>query len=211
MTTFKDNEKQIETNKNFTTVIWESKVITVDLRFGDKATNCLNCKKTCHRDCWLIEFVRGTCWVIDWNSQCCNCHATYHERSSYRYDTELEKKQTTYDDMRKKYENAVGQKLNLEQMLDKMETDIAVMTVDMHNMLNGMNACKDRLNKIALRSNLPGIINPIEEIIQGKLIDGKNLSDSELGILKKISDIANGKVVLQDTVDKRPYWNYFNS
>ncbi|XP_062611155.1 uncharacterized protein LOC134273000 [Saccostrea cucullata] len=171
---FNRYKKEIENNEKFEYQVEETRQEMVDLPKGQHVTNCLNCNVTCHEKCQIADDAeKSGCWAMDRQTGHCRicvekCIWSVHKNTPYifKYVTETVKK--TYAEMKKRYEDAIGQTLSHEKYIEELTYDVDDLFEQVSSMMNEMNRCKTRLKEIALRPDPLSAVEHIDLMIQSE-------------------------------------------
>ena len=152
----KKHKNKVKDNKNFHYTVEEIKQIKVDLDPGVHVTNCLTCNITCHHPCKIPDDAqkRG-CAVIDKATGKCKvcpkkCDWTLHKNNKYFLSHKTVKVKRTYDDMKKRYDEATEKTSSVEQIIQNMKNAVNAKLNMIKNMMDSVNRCRTRLQEIAL-------------------------------------------------------------
>ena len=154
----KSHQSDIDKNRNFTYEVEEAELKAESHSPGQFSTNCTRCIVTCHNFCSTPVFrtVRF-CSVINLKGDCRVCPGTcswkLHENQPFRYVMEIKKKTKTAQDLKKKYEEAEGRKLNAKQLIKKCVEEFDDVEAATLQLTERVRKCLARLNEIALKPN----------------------------------------------------------
>ncbi|XP_039592057.1 uncharacterized protein LOC120515271 [Polypterus senegalus] len=168
----------IESNKNFE---YEVEVIETKRESiagtGKFITNCQKCNFTCHYPCWLPndeDKIRcsvmkdGVCTVCPGR-----CVWSVHSNQQHRFIYETKKVKKTYDELKKKYEQAKGEKMTTEQVFERLQHELDVVEEEVHKLIEVSHDCIKQLEEIALRPNPLSTPEYIELLIQAEEQEAK--------------------------------------
>ncbi|XP_067234349.1 uncharacterized protein [Chanodichthys erythropterus] len=149
------NKKDVKENKDFEYEIevpYKEKV-DIDRTLAYKATCCTFCEENCHYPgCWWFTLL-SWCSVMRNNhcTVCTNkCHYSKHVKEAKIYVTKTKKEKRTYEDLKKKYEDTVGDGVFVVKML---EEELQELEDEKIMLLNDTFHCVDKLQKIALNTD----------------------------------------------------------
>lgn len=167
----------------------------VDLPAGVHVTNCLTCNRTCHDNCsYADDNDKQKCCAMDSSGHCAqcpgSCHWTMHKNAPFRIEFNEVKVTKTYDDMKRKYQEAQGKIPTLEQVLCKMVEELERLTDEIEEMVDDMRKCNNRLKEIALRPNPLGMIDQIDLMIQAEKDEGRPGFQKRIEVLKRFREKA---------------------
>ena len=155
----KKNKKAIEENKDFEYTDEEIKQVKVDLEPGIHVTNCLNCNLTCHYQCKIADDdkKKGCAAINQTTGKCevCQKHCDWiihkNARCYLKYVPEKVTKTSAY--MKKRFEEATKQKFTYERFIQDTKNAVLNTFKELSVMMDKMNKCRSRLQKIALTDN----------------------------------------------------------
>lgn len=182
------HEVQINENKKFDYDITIVKQRKVDLPKGHYVTNCLTCNKTCHYPCKIAndkeKFNCAAMLTHDPEAVCGNCNGNcswkLHVNNPYRFDLYEDVERRTSEDLKKRYEMAVGGKAAAQKMIQQMELDVKELQTLVLNMIIDIQRCLKRLDEIALKPN------PLTEIGYIDLLIETEKQEAKAGYMKRI-------------------------
>lgn len=190
-------QNDIENNKNFEYELDVTYQKMVDSDEGHLSTNCLNCNFTCHCDCdTAYDALRNCCAMKDGNCTVCpqKCHWTNHKLANYKFTYDIKKTKETFESMKKKYEEAIGQKLTHEALIQNTLIDVKKMFVTVEKLMTKLNCCKSKLKEIELRPDPLYMQDLLDSMIQAEncenmYLPGHQSQVKKLCNLKHISEI----------------------
>ena len=156
------NRALIEDNKAFEYEVPEDVMVKVDLEKGVYTTNCLVCNITCHFPCaFANDQDKIRCSAMkrqgndDASCEVCpkNCHWEQHHNASFKLVTERKNVKKIYEQTKKMYENALNDKLTVENVIEKLKCEIDEAFEGVFQMIQKTNKCTQRLDQIAFRPN----------------------------------------------------------
>lgn len=166
---FQMHDDDIRNNKDFEYETEETKQVLEDLSPGHHVTNCLPCNVTCHADCaYADNDDKRKCCVMsnDFCTVCFGkCEWNLHRNAKVIIKYEVVNVKRTYMAMKDKYESARGLKLTYENYIEELSNDVNYIFENVQLMMNEMKACKEKLNKIALRPDPLSTVEHIEMMI----------------------------------------------
>ncbi|XP_030623563.1 uncharacterized protein LOC115806842 [Chanos chanos] len=192
----------IEANKNFEYEVETFKQDKIDLARGTHVTNCLTCNHTCHYPCGIPKDEdKSGCWAMT-NSYCRICPGkciwNVHHNVPYRFEVSKVKKKCTYENLKKQYENALGEKMSKEKIFKRLETDYEQVQVQVHDMINDLSTCLKRLKEIALRPDPLATPDYIDLMIQSEEQEAKPGFQKRI---KELTEIRQKAVIMQKLVN----------
>uniref|UniRef100_A0AAY4DRL1 AIG1-type G domain-containing protein n=1 Tax=Denticeps clupeoides TaxID=299321 RepID=A0AAY4DRL1_9TELE len=196
----------IEANKDFEYEVEIQKTIKVDIPSGKYITNCIECNYTCHYPCFIPNDAdKRACSAMDTNGYCDQCPGkcvwNVHYNMRYRFDIELVKEKRTYENLKKQYEDAMGEKMNAEKIVQNLEEQYKDIQLDVLEMIVALTKLLARLKEIALRPDpltTPDYIDMLIQSEQSECKPGYKQRIAELqDVLKRaqlLQSVANGKI-----------------
>ena len=149
-------KNEIQDNKNFQYTVEETQHVKVNLKPGVHVTNCLQCNITCHNYCQIPDDdQKRRCLAIDTDTGKCKvcpnkCYWTFHKNTKYYFEYVTVQVQRTYDDMKKRYEEATQETSSVEQLIQNMKNAVNAKLNTLKDMMDNVNECRTRLKEIAL-------------------------------------------------------------
>ncbi|XP_039592090.1 uncharacterized protein LOC120515283 isoform X2 [Polypterus senegalus] len=168
----------IESSKDFEYEIEVTEIIRESIAgTGKFITNCQKCNFTCHYPCSSPTDENGfRCSVMkDGVCTVCpgKCVCNVHVSQQYRFIYETKKVKKTYDELKKKYEKAKGEKMATEQVLEWLQHELDVVKEEVHKPNKDFHDCIKRLEEIALRPNPLSSPEYIDLLIQAEEQEAK--------------------------------------
>ena len=158
---------------------------------GQHTTTCLKCNHTCHNSCAFandedkercVAMTGGKCKICPEK-----CHWTLHRNVPYVYVTQTRQIMKTYEDLKKKYEEAEGKKLTAQQIFTNCVAEYYEVQIKTLILTNDAKRSLERLEDIALRPNPLTSIEYIEVLIRNEQTEGKP------GWQKRVVELNNVK------------------
>ncbi|XP_062574275.1 uncharacterized protein LOC134236111 [Saccostrea cucullata] len=191
---FKKHQNDMESNKDFTYEAEITKQVRLELPVGQYVMHCLNCNICCHDNCPFGDDQKSRCSELDstGNCQVCSskCHWSQHKNSKYIFKYVTEKKTETYQEKKKLYEKAKGEKMKSEKYLKEIEADIDCLFDTINKMMDDMATCKNGLKEIALRPDPLSTVEHIDQMIQTEEINKKMGYERRIKMLNKFKQLA---------------------
>ncbi|XP_073719991.1 uncharacterized protein [Misgurnus anguillicaudatus] len=148
------HKQDVKENNNFeyeVEVSYKEKV-DIDPAVAKKATTCPVCKENCHYPgCWWICDISG-CSVMknDHCTVCTNkCHYTKHVKEDKIYVTKTKTETRTYEDLKKKYEDKIKDRLS---MINKLKNELQELEKEKTKLVIKAYNCVESLEMIALNT-----------------------------------------------------------
>jgi energy-coupling factor transporter ATP-binding protein EcfA2 len=188
----KHHEADIERNKNFSYTVEEVKMVKEDLEPGKYVTNCMTCNRTCHYPCiYANDDDKIKCWAMDSDGNCTvcpmNCIWNLHRNVPYKIETEMVQVTKTADDLKKRYEEAKGEKMNAEKLTEEIMQDFYNLEMKVMYMVTEVRRSLQRLSEIALRPNPLSTVQYLDILIESEK------SEARPGFQARINQLENVK------------------
>uniref|UniRef100_A0A8C4TJF6 AIG1-type G domain-containing protein n=1 Tax=Erpetoichthys calabaricus TaxID=27687 RepID=A0A8C4TJF6_ERPCA len=168
----------IESNKDFEYEVEEIVTIRESIAgTGKFITNCQKCNFTCHYPCSRSDdkdkigcavMKGGVCTVCPGK-----CVWNIHSNQQHRFKYKTKKVKKTYDELKKKYEKAKGEKMTTEQVFERLQHELDVVQEEVHKLIEVSHYCIKQLEEIALRPNPLSTPEYIELLIQAEEQEAK--------------------------------------
>ncbi|KAG2463132.1 STXA protein, partial [Polypterus senegalus] len=168
----------IESNKDFEYEVDVTETIRESIAgTGKFITNCQKCNFTCHYPCGLPndeDKIRcsamkdGVCTVCPGK-----CAWNIHSNQQHRFNYKTKKVKKTYDELKKKYEQAQGELMTTEQLCDRLQHELDDMTNLIYKLITDSHESIKRLDEISLRPNPLSSPEYIELLIQSEELEAK--------------------------------------
>ncbi|KAG1944428.1 verrucotoxin subunit beta-like [Pimephales promelas] len=162
------HKKVGEENKNFeyeVEVPYKEKV-DIDLSIASMAMCCRVCKENCHYPgCWWVSGL-SWCHVMkdDHCTVCTNkCHYKEHVKGGKMYETKTKQEKRTYEELKKKYDEQLGDGVSLVQ---KLEEELHELDKEKINLVNEAFHCVEKLEEIALNTDSVFTLQHIDSLIE---------------------------------------------
>lgn len=192
----KINRNKIKDNENFHYFVDEIKQVKVDLKAGVYVTNCIPCNVTCHHPCGIPDNdqKRG-CAAINQETGKCEvcpgkCHWTDHTNNRFQLSHETVKVKRTYADMKKRYDEATESASSVEQMIEKMKNAVKAKLTNLKLMMDNVNRCRTRLQKIALAEDPLTSEEYIDLMIEAEKREHKLGYDDRIKTLEELKKMS---------------------
>ncbi|XP_039592004.1 uncharacterized protein LOC120515247 isoform X1 [Polypterus senegalus] len=140
-------------------------------------TNCQKCNFTCHYPCSLSndeDKIRcsvmkdGVCTICPGK-----CEWNIHSNQQHRFIYETKKVKKTYDELKKKHEEAQGEFITTEQRFEQLWHEQETLINFINKCIKESQDCIKRINEIALRPNPLSSPEYIELLIQTEKRESK--------------------------------------
>ncbi|KAK9976533.1 hypothetical protein ABG768_021738 [Culter alburnus] len=203
------NKAKMDANKDFE---YELEV-TVPKKIENNTryflTNCQKCHFTCHDTCsiaydnmkyYCLAMKDGKCTVCpgkcDWN---------VHFNQKYKWDYVTEKRKETYQDLKKRFEDAHGEVMSKEKIFEELENELEIVQDIMTTLIKKSQESLERLQEIALKPNPLSTPDYIDLMIEFEKQEAKpgfqDRIQSLMEVRKKaeiISKVSTGEVLSAD-------------
>ncbi|KAK9952917.1 hypothetical protein ABG768_016945 [Culter alburnus] len=162
------NKKDVENNKNFefeVEVPYKEKV-DIDPSVAKAAMCCTVCEENCHYPgCW---WAKNPLWcevIKDGHCRVCTnkCHYSKHVKEAKIYVTKIKKEKRTYEELKKKYEDTIG---NSESLVKKLKEELQELEAGKIKLVNEAFHCVETLQMIALNADSLIILRNIDFLIE---------------------------------------------
>jgi len=195
---FENHSVQINANKDFKYDVTVSRGDKIELINGECTTNCSKCSMSCHFPCRLaITDDKQKCAAMGKDGMCKSCPLKckwdLHLNQNYHWIFQDVTETRTYDDVKKKYEEAVQHKLSTEGFLQELERELEQIKFDLKSDIKTITACLQRLDRIALRPDAFTTTDYIELMIQAEEKEKKSGFQDRICSLNSLLD--NARVV----------------
>ncbi|XP_062578218.1 uncharacterized protein LOC134240122 [Saccostrea cucullata] len=195
ISTFLKHKNDLKDNKDFTYETQTVKQIQEDLEKGVYVTNCLICNITCHYPCGIPDdgnkincfaMTNGFCRICEKK-----CKWDEHKNAKYRFRYETVTETRTYEEMKKNYEKARGEKLTHGKYLQELQKDVESLYLEVQKMMRETMRCKNRLNEIALRPDPLSTTQHIDQMIQAEEFEKNPGFQNRIKMLQDYKLLAN--------------------
>uniref|UniRef100_A0A0E9XXZ0 Uncharacterized protein n=1 Tax=Anguilla anguilla TaxID=7936 RepID=A0A0E9XXZ0_ANGAN len=199
------HQSAINANKDFTYEVEITVSKKVDLPPRVYVTNCHKCNYTCHDKCAIADDNdKINCWAMT-DSYCTVCPGkciwNVHYNMKYKFVIEMKKETRTYENLKKKYEDALGEKMSAEGIVEKLEEEYEAVQLNVFEMTDKMAKSLSRLQEIALRPDPLSTPGYIELLIESEKQECKP------GYKKRLAELENvleGAVIVNKVAKGEP-------
>jgi len=190
-----NHSDQINSNKDFKYTVTVSRGDKIELINGECTTNCSKCSMSCHYPCGLaVTDDKQNCAAIGGDGLCKSCPLKckwdLHLNQNYHWKFQDVTECRTYEEILKKYEEAVQHKLSTEGVLQALESELEQIKYDLKSDINTITACLQRLDQIALRPDAFTTTDYIELMIQAETKEKKPGFQERIQSLNSLLDKA---------------------
>uniref|UniRef100_A0A3B1K6V2 AIG1-type G domain-containing protein n=1 Tax=Astyanax mexicanus TaxID=7994 RepID=A0A3B1K6V2_ASTMX len=198
-TALEQHEKEKKDNNDFEYEVdepYKEKVLIESSwwHLNKEATCCSVCEENCHYPgCWWVRDLRW-CSVMSDDGKCTlctrRCNYTEHVKEGKMYILKTRKVKKTYEDLKKKYEKELGEKMSLKNCLEK---DIENNEKEKARLVEQSYQCVLILEKDALKSETVSTLLHLDFLIEKmKETNNKERVDKLEDIKKKCEDACKG-------------------
>ncbi|XP_063040084.1 uncharacterized protein LOC134435163 [Engraulis encrasicolus] len=197
------HKNTIEANKDFEYEVEVEKADRIDIPYGTFITYCHSCNYTCHYPCSTPkDDDKHKCAAMH-NGYCTvcpgKCPSSAHFKMNYKWETKRVREKRTYQELRSKYAKAMGEKMNQEQIVEKMEEEYCKVQDKILEMMNTVTTCLTRLKEIALRPDPLSTPDYIDLMIKSEEQEAKPGFKQRI---KELQVVREGAVLMQKVSDK---------
>jgi len=190
-----DHSDQINVNKGFKYTVTVSRGDKIEIANGECTTNCSKCSMSCHFPCNLdMTADKQNCAAIGSDGMCKSCPLKckwdLHLNQRYHWVFQDVTECRTYEEILKKYEEAVQHKLTTEGVLQALEGELEQIKYDLKLDINTITTCLQRLDQIALRPDAFTTTDYIEMMIQSEMKEKKPGFQERIRSLNSLLDKA---------------------
>ncbi|XP_063040089.1 uncharacterized protein LOC134435166 [Engraulis encrasicolus] len=171
------HKNTIEANKDFEYEVEVEKFDTIEIPLGHFITYCHSCNYTCHYPCYIPKDEnKNNCPAM--RNGCCTvcpgkCVWSVHNRTTHRWETKRVKEKKTYQEFKRKFERAFGEKMRIEQSIAKLEKEYHQVQGKIVKLIETVTKCLIRLREIALRPDPLGTPDYIDLLIESQKQEAK--------------------------------------
>ncbi|XP_063049357.1 uncharacterized protein LOC134443525 [Engraulis encrasicolus] len=196
------HKSEINENKDFEYEVEVEKSLKIDISSGTFITNCLGCNYTCHYPCHIPkdDDKEGCYAMTDGNCRVCpgRCVWSVHFNMRYRWDIKRVKEKRTYNELKSKYVKAVGEKMNAEEIIAKLEEEYHQVQEKIVKMMGNLTKCLMRLKEIALRPDPLSIPDYIDLLIESEKQEARPGYKEHI---RELQEVRIGAVVIQQVAE----------
>ncbi|KAL1279163.1 hypothetical protein QQF64_025836 [Cirrhinus molitorella] len=206
------NKAEMDANKDFEYEIEVTVPKQIENNTKYYLTNCQKCFYTCHDTCvYGNDNDKDKCCAMK-NGKCKICPGkcvwNVHFNQKYKWDYVKEKRKETYQDLKKRYEDAHGQVMSNEKIFEELEKEFHVVQEIVAELIKGSQKSLERLQEIALQPNPLSTPDYIDLMIESEKQEAKpgfqDRIQSLMEVKKKaeiISKVSTGGVLPDDWTD----------
>ncbi|XP_051746246.1 uncharacterized protein LOC127510590 isoform X7 [Ctenopharyngodon idella] len=178
-------------------------------------TNCQKCYFTCHDTCaYANDSDKDKCSAMkDGKCRVCpgKCAWNVHYNQKYKWDYVPEKRKETYQDLKKRFEEAHGEVMSKEKIFEELENELELVQNTVAILIENSQQSLERLQEIALKPNPLSTPDYIDLMIESEKQEAKpgfqDRIQSLMGVRKKaeiISKVSSGEVLSEDLETYKP-------
>ncbi|KAK4030185.1 hypothetical protein OUZ56_023162 [Daphnia magna] len=205
-----ENQQQMDENKNFDFEVEFLVPKSTDISgTGQFTTNCQKCTTTCHFPCsQASDTDKYRCSVMDPNGNCriCKCRWNDHFNQKFRYEMVKEKVQRSTNAMRKQYQGAKSEALTNQELLAKIEAEIAQNKKQLTKLVQETSPSIQRLNEIALKPHTLSTPAYIDLMIAKEKQEHLPGYQQRITTLRRLHQQAEIMTKLVNDHQNRPSW-----
>ncbi|XP_055487898.1 uncharacterized protein LOC129695157 [Leucoraja erinacea] len=173
------HQTELDANKNFDYEIEVTHPVKEDISgTGNYITNCQKCFFTCHFPCGIPnDDDKRDCCAMDRQGNCTVCPLkciwNVHFNQKYKFDYVTKKEKRTYSELKQKYENAYGEKMTQQNVMESLKREFADVEYTVLALIDQLSGSIRRLEEIALRPNPLSTPAYIDLMIQSEKEEAK--------------------------------------
>ena len=193
----KKHEAQLRLNQEFTYTIEITKQRKVDLDAGQHVLNC-NC--TCHYPCFIPkDEEKHSCAAMGvkrhtHEAQCTvcpgKCYWNMHVNNPYRFELYQDRETKTSEDLKQRFHDARGGKLQVENMIAKLNQGLDDWYQELLILIRRTQEILKRLQDIALKPNPLTEVGYIELLIESEKLEARPGYQKRIQSLQKLKEKA---------------------
>ncbi|XP_058628196.1 uncharacterized protein LOC131538367 isoform X1 [Onychostoma macrolepis] len=171
------HKAEMDANKNFEFEIQSIVPKQIENKTGYFLTNCQKCHFTCHDKCTIPndKDKHGCVAMKDGKCTVCagKCAWNVHFNQQYKWTYVTEKRQGTYQDLKKRFEAAHGQVMSKEKIFEELENELRVFQGIVAGLIEKSQKSLERLQDIALKPNPLSTPDYIDLMIESEKHEAK--------------------------------------
>ncbi|KAI7796630.1 hypothetical protein IRJ41_002895 [Triplophysa rosa] len=203
------HKSEMDANKDFEYEVEVTVPKQVKNKPGSYLTNCQVCYYTCHDTCSYADDKDKIkcCAMEDGKCQVCpgKCVWNVHFNQAYKWDYVTEKKKETYQELKRRYEEAHGEVMSKEQIFQKLEKEFEDVQIIVFQLIENSQNSLERLQEIALKPNPLSAPDYIDLMIEAEKQEAKPGFQDRIQSLMKVrskaeimSKVSSGEVLPED-------------
>ncbi|XP_068076385.1 uncharacterized protein [Danio rerio] len=203
------NKAKMDANKDFQYEVQITVPKQIENNTGYFLTNCQTCNFTCHDSCaYANDSDKHMCWAMK-DGMCTVCPGkcvwNVHFNQKYKWDYVKEKRKETYQELKKRYEEAHGEVMTKEKIFAELENELEIVQNIVTGLIEASQKSLEHLQEIALKPNPLSTPDYIDLMIEAEKQEAKpGFKDRILSLMevrKKaelISKVSKGGAVPED-------------
>uniref|UniRef100_A0A8C4RMD4 Septin-type G domain-containing protein n=1 Tax=Erpetoichthys calabaricus TaxID=27687 RepID=A0A8C4RMD4_ERPCA len=200
----KQHIDQIESNKNFEYEVEVTETLRESIAgTGKFITNCQKCNFTCHYPCAFSNDEEKISCAAMKNGDCTVCPGkcvwSVHSNQQYRFIYKTSKIQRTYDELKKNFEKATGEKMTTEKLFEQLQHEFDEVEDAVCALIHTSHDCITRLEEIALRPNPLSTPDYIDLLINNEKQEAK---PGFMERIKSLEEVKQQAVIIQKVINK---------
>ncbi|XP_067222592.1 uncharacterized protein [Chanodichthys erythropterus] len=203
------HKAEMDANKNFEYEVNVTVPKQIENNTGYYLTNCQKCHFTCHNPCGIADDRDKYMCDAMKDRKCTVCPGkcvwNVHFNQKYRWEYVPEKRKQTYEDLKKRYEDAHGQVMSTENIFEELENEFQIVQDIVTGLIERSQKCLERLEEIALKPNPLSTPDYIDLMIESEKQERKpgfiDRIRSLMDVRKKaeiISKFSTGELLPED-------------
>ncbi|KAL2098621.1 hypothetical protein ACEWY4_005101 [Coilia grayii] len=223
------HKTKIRENKDFEYELEVYKSEKIDIPAGTCIMNCHGCNYTCHYPCSKPNDAdkRGCSAMRDGYCTVCpgKCIWSVHHNMTYRWDIKRVTEKRTYQELKSKYDKAMGEKMRIDKILTQLQVEYYQVQGKVAEMMETVTECLRRLKEIALRPDPLATPDYIDLLIQSEEQKARPGFKQRIKELQEVREravlmqkVAQGIVLNESAVQKMSkmskfkaeFWNWFS-
>ncbi|KAI2646623.1 hypothetical protein H4Q32_025555 [Labeo rohita] len=151
------HKAKMDANKDFEYELEVTVPKQIENKTGSFLTNCQICHFTCHKTCAIpddkdrhgcVAMEHGKCTVCPGK-----CVWNVHFNQKYRWEYVKEKRKETYQDLKRRFEDAHGEVMSKEKIFNELKNELQVVRKIVTGLIEKSQKSLVRLQEIALKPN----------------------------------------------------------
>ncbi|KAK2917078.1 hypothetical protein Q8A67_001452 [Cirrhinus molitorella] len=184
------HKADMDANKDFEYELEVTVPKQIENNTGDYLTNCQKCSYTCHDACvYANDNDKDKCCAMN-DGKCTVCPGkcvwNVHFNQKYKWDYVPEKRKETYQDLKKRFEDAHGQVMSKEKIFEELEKDFQAVQEIVAVLIEGSQRSLERLQEIALKPNPLSTPDYIDLMIESEKQEAKPGFQNRIQSLREV-------------------------
>uniref|UniRef100_A0A6J0U538 Fibronectin type-III domain-containing protein n=1 Tax=Pogona vitticeps TaxID=103695 RepID=A0A6J0U538_9SAUR len=202
------HKEDMAANRDFEYEVEITVPVQIDISgSGNYITNCQICHFTCHFPCGIPndDGKRG-CAAIDQSTGMCTvcpsrCVWNVHFNQKYRFEYQKKKEKQTYQELKRKYEEASGEVMSTEKVLESLTLEYEEVKCVLVELIKKSSQSLQRLQEIALKPNPLSTPEYIDLLILSEEEERKSGFQERIRTLTEVKKVAE---IIQKIANKEP-------